>query len=1156
MILNNNSPLPYRNIPVIKTDIKPNLSENTPASEKVKKTDKTTPNKENPQELKKKYEKFVKEIAKYSVNMNNFDFEHMLKNVFDIGGKLALKPEDILANKEVIKKFLPKVGEFLEKADKQYNDLQKSAKTDGETQLSFTNGKIIFKTGQNETQLDSNGNIVPVTNEAKVKTETELDLAGLAAGIKAIDKEGNNFGAKADIDDKRLNFNIRDKNGAGQTTTIDLKTEGFNTNFSPDGKNHIGLATQGNGYSSMGVKHNGVGSVNIAGGAKKGTIVSVNSDKLGGAQVSGGKNQQTVVRTNLKTKEGEFGTSLRTGNNQGTQVGVQTGKFGGANFGINSNGIKVGANLNGTGATFGVSRSNNAVNQSIDKEGKVTTSITDDNKWDTLVTYKDQKFGTIGLNFSKRKADTHTLISNNSNDDIKCKQEKIKSLEEENKKLSDIPKSKRNNEQKDRMESIKNEIEVLEIDIVSQGENIEAKTKDLMFVGDENDNEEKKSGHEIAKTISKGDIYKLNQERKLTYGAEAGIAGNNAKASNTISKNIDIDLSIEGLGDNKVKISASRKTEIDNKSNVNVASGVATYEAEFENDKSVSYEVVIDLNTQEGKKLYDEIMISSSGFKDKLPLPKESQGISILNLETEDLKTKQSEKELKVSNVVDMGIKKEHQISKTINLDNYEMTGDFTKTSTIDGDKIDVIGQVFSDEKVTANGSYTISKEKKEQLKDLENKKHEIKTNALIPESEKDSQIKSVDNKIEHIKDLIDENNKSIEDLETKKEDLISKQNLSSADKELKISKLTSEIEEKTKNLRNETDKINKEKEKINNDKKSISINNDIPKADKDLKIMEADNNLKSLNAKLNSLSNDISALESERLELSYTPQETKSQINKLNAQIKELSMEYDKTTFKVTIEDSKVRRGEIKAYTETLNALTDSHKTTELQPKEYNDKSAISIIVELFADKKDVDKIINSTKEQFLDAAYKTPGISRNGDGVRLLERKINKSEEEAIKDADQKGLKNPSPERDALIRSSMLDAVMKFVERNGKSGIAMLQTLTNGGLEVKKAQVEISGFKANNIISEDRINQINNRNKEVNTDNKLDKKELKDIKKMLKEALEKQEELKDRFIKINNNPLLEPSQKLDLRKNLELKLLKVQELISKLESTKKIIE
>lgn len=1106
------------------------------------------PKADNAKETKEKYQKFVSEIAKYSVNMNDFDFEHMLKNVFDIGGKLGLKPDDIFKNKEYIKKFLPKVGEFIDKAQTQYNNIQTNSKASGETQVAFTDGKLVFKTGQEETTVDADGNVTPLQQEKKDKTQTELDLKGMNAGIQTEAKDGSKFSTKVDIDDKTFGYNFSGENGAGQSTVIDLKKGGFTTNISPDGKNNFGISSEANGHTSVKFEQKGAGSVTLAGGGNKGTTVAVKADKLGGVQVNAGKHQQTVVSTNVKTKKGEFGTTVRTGNDQGTQVNLNGGKYGSMDFGVNSNGVKVGLNVNGTGGAFNLSRSNNAVNQTV-KDDKITTTITDNNKWDGKVTYKDEKLGTIGLNMSKQKADSRSFITStpDNENDIKCKQEDLNSLSEEKKKIIETPKSKRTDEQNKRLEAVNNEIKKLDIEIENYGKSIESKTEDLMYVPDEDNKSDKFAGHETAKQIPKGDVYKISQERKLTFGGEFGAAHDVAKVDNTTSKKVSVDLSVEGLGNNKVKINVSRDVEFLNKTNVNIGSGIGTFEGEFGNDKSASYELELDLNTKEGQDLYDKIMSSSSNFRDKLPIPQESSGVRIISSKTEDTKTKDENKTLNIPSVVKFSTTREHEINKTISSDDYEMKGDFTKTSQKDGEKIPVLGNVFADEKKVTNGNYSITPSKQEQIKNLEAKKQSIESNNSISPEQKETELEVINDKIDSLQEDIQKNNDSISEFQQKKQDLIKTQALSPDEKTSQINDINKQIEQKKEDFKNNKPIVQEKVKSLEAEKEKINAKKDLDPLEKNSQLAAIDKQINSLKTGLDDIDKSISSLESKKIELRLNPEETKNEISKIDAKINELQND-SKTSFKITINDSRVHNREARKYNDFVNNVTNQDNHSALKTRQYNDKSTIGINLELFADPNDIQKITTSSRAEFIKAAKETPKINRNGDGVKRFEIRLEKAEERANKTADEKGLKKPSPERDALIQAEKMDVVMDFVERNGKDGVAFLQKLTGGKIEVKTSDITVEGLKAENIIADDKIKENNKKSAEIGSDNKVDRKEAKEVRHMKKEALDKKEDMENKLRKIDNNPILTNAQKAELKANINIKLEKLNEMIGKL--------
>lgn len=1165
MLVGKNIPLPYLDPKLFDPNIvSPEIQSNTNNTNNVSSKEKPTNSKKIDKEKAiAEYKKAVESIAIVKINgVNNTD--NILNSLFLTGKNLGLNPEDILGQKDIVKKFLPKVGALLEVAESEYKSIQSNASKEGETQFSFTDGVITFKTGQPETKLGPDGKPIPVTTSSqdKNKTEYKANLKDASVGVTTENPNGDKFSTKVSVFDQSLMVSNSDKNGAGQTTSIDLNDQKISTQIS-DGKNTFGITTQGNGTTTLNVSQKGKGGATFSTNEKTGvTTVAVNSEKLGGVQVTTpGKNGgQTVISTNIKYKDEDnktqtIGATVRTGDNQGTQVNVKGGKYGELELGINSNGVKAGFYVDGKGGSFNISRSNDAVTQTVDKKGNITTSITDDNKWDAKAVYKDKKYGTIGLNMSKHKADSRVFISANPQVDVVCKKEEIKNLEEEKKKILDTKKSERTGLQEKRLEEINKQIETLETEIQDYGKSIETKTNELMFVPDEDDKSGKPAGHEVAKTIGKGDVYQMNQERTLTFGGEIGAPSNVVKSDTKTSKKVDIDLSVEGLGDNKVKINVSRNVEIDNKTNINAVSGIGTFEGEFGNDASVSYEVVIDLNTQEGKELYDKIMSSTSNFKDKLPIPQESSGVHIVKSETEDVKTKDATNQLKVPSAVTFSVNKESEITKTISQNDYEMTGDFNRTSIQDGEKVPLLGHVFSDEKIITNGNYSITPPKQDQIKALEEKKKQIQDNPNIPQSQKDIEIESIDDKIDDLNEQINSIDDQICAFEDKKTQLTEKQNLPQSEKDSRIMAINKELEERKAKLKTDEPEIAKKKKELEEQKKQINEDKKLTQDEKDTKVAGIDKQITSLNNELTGYKTAISELEQEKVELRYSPDETREQISKLDVKIKELKSD-DKTSFKINITDSKVHTGEARRYNRLINNVTDQDNQSSVKTREYNDKSAISINVELFADQDDIYQILNSSKQDFINAAIETPGVNRFGDGVRRLEVKLDKAEEKANKDADEKGLKNPSPEREALIQSARMDVIMNFVARNGKDGVAFLQKLTGGTIEVKTSEVTVDGLKADNIISDDRISDITKKSDEIKSDSKVTRKEAKDIRHMKKEANSKKEDLENKLDKIKNNPMLTESQKAELTANIEEKIIKVKNMIDKLEEVEKMRE
>ena len=1165
-----------------------------------------------------KYQKFASEISKQKLDLNDFDGSNLLKNVFIIAEANGLKAEDILGLRKDISKIFPKLSQSLEKANASYEELNKNVKPEDKTQLSFSDGNLVFKTGQDTKILDANGELIAdPNNKAQNKTESTVNIKEAKVSSQFTSTDGSSTGGYVDVDDLGFGINNSGKDFS-QALDVNLKKGSVSQNVTM-GNTSTNFYSDKTGYTKAGITQKGVGSVNISGGANKGTTVAVQSEKLGGIQVSGGENQQTVVDVKTKIKGEDYGAGIRTGNNQGIQVKADLGKSGSFDVKVNSNSVKVGGTLNGTGGSIDVSRANNVVTQSV-KNGVFTTQIKDDNQTSLTASYKgsssikigisakkghldsrshstsivDPKFTKIdklntelsSLEMEKKKISDQTTAQNikpeektqleeldkkigAKKEELKTEretiypEEKLSRLTEERKKILDIVAVDRTPEQKEKLKSLDKEtsatrelIKQEKDNLKPSGNNVQDMTENLMFVQNDKKDVGKKEGWEYAISIPKGDNYNIQKSRELSYGADVSVSKNLAKVSNKGSIDVDINLSIEGLGDSKVKVSVSRNVQKEQDLELESQSNILSAERLIKKQKSQNYEVVIDLKTEEGKKLYSEIMESSSKFCEELPVPEENTGVKIISNKDESAREKEGDKTLKIDGVSQFGISKETEskvkIENNYGQISYDMEGSTTRTTSQSSKKLPVLGKVFSDETKIASGDYSITPSKERQIEILENTKEEIKKDPDLTTEKKSEKLKEIESKISFLEKEIESTQTTVSNLKSKKEELVSFVNSSPQDKDKKINELDKQISDLESVNKPLLEPKEKEISDINSKIDELDKNINISKSDKDKQIGDLNSRKTKLNDEISKITKPAQDIKISKDELvkydKLLPNEKEKYIASFDAKITEAEST-NKTSFKIKIDDSRTTRYEVQRYNRLQNSLT-SDTDENIKGKKYNDKSAVSMEIELVADEKDIETILNTSKKDFIKAAIETKDISRSGNGIRRLEHKFEKAEENANKEADAKKYPNPSEERNQLIKASKMDVIMKFVERNGKDGIAVLQKICKGNIQVKSSSVEVSGYKAENIYSNDKIQKNDKKTDKVMEDGEVTGKEARSSRKMRRDTVNNREEAQNKLSKIDKNPLLNTAQKATLKADIQSKIKDLDKLIEKLDN------
>ncbi|MFN8673346.1 MAG: hypothetical protein U0457_14840 [Candidatus Sericytochromatia bacterium] len=1189
-----------------------------------------------------KYQKFIGDIKKQKVELNGLSKEDLLKNIFTIAEANGIKAEDLLKQRGNIIKIFPKTADDLENLNTNYENLNKNAKPEDKTQISFKDGELVFKTGQDKKILNANGELVADPNNTPTdKTVSSINLKEAKVSTQYTSKDGFGSGGYADIDDMSFGGNISDTD-FGSKFDVNMRKGSVYQEVRVD-KTTAKVYSDKTGYSELSLAQDKVGSLSYSGGGNKATTLSAQSDKLGGVQFQKGKYQQTVIGATAKIDGQTYGANVRTGNAQGTQVSANLGKAGSFDVKVSSKGVKFGGTVNGSGGSIDISRSNDVVSQTV-KNGVFTTEIKDDNQTELTARHKVFNAMTIGISAKKGKSDSRSFSTSNvdpkfatidklntelaalemekkkitdqstpktitpedktkletldkqieaKKQELKTEKEKVypeeklSSLIEAKKKILETPKIDRTPEQISKLAELDKQIKETEDLIKTEketlkpvGNNVQEMTENIMSIPD--GKKSKKAGWEYAATIPQGDKYTIQRSRTLSFGGEVSLTEkfpdflkkekrdgvikdykkdpskwaenpkSMVKVSDKHTTDVDVNLSVEGLGDSKVKVSVSRKLDNENEFEFESQDNILSGEQTIKKQKSQSYELEIDLKTPEGQKLYQEIMDSASKFCEELPIPQEGNGVKIISNKDETSRDKEGEKGLEIPGVTKVSISKETD-SKTVVQTNYgetsyEMEGSGSREISQSSKKLPVIGKLFSDETKIAQGNYTITPSKEKQIETLESIKDKIKSDQTLKQEEKTTKIKEIESKIAVLeKELADEKDK-VSQIKVKKDELTSFSALSDNDKKSKLATFDQEIatlEAKNKPLIDDkTKQITDLSAQIEELGKDVTGSNKTKIEELTAKKSKLEEEITTLNKPIA----DLRAKKDELVKFDKMPQTEKEKfLASLDAQVTDLESS-KKATFKISLKDEKTTRGEVKRMDRLKDAVT-NEDYEKVKGKKFNDRSAVSMDIELVADEATIDKIIKTDKETFIKAAADLKNIPRFGNGIRRLEHRFKKAEEEATKEADVKKYPNPSEERTQLIKAAQLDVMMKFVARNGKDGIAVFQKVTGGDLQIKSTNVNFEGYKAENLYAGSKLDNNTEKATKILSDDEVTGKEARSARKMRREVSRRLDDAETKLKKIEANPMLTTDQKEKLKTDLTEKVKKLEGLKTKLD-------
>ncbi len=221
--------------------------------------------------------------------------------------------------------------------------------------------------------------------------------------------------------------------------------------------------------------------------------------------------------------------------------------------------------------------------------------------------------------------------------------------------------------------------------------------------------EDPAQGAALAAQLQPGEQVTVHREREIGTGVSGG-----HKDAGTLSfkndRTVIQDLSISGLGDQKVRITVGRSTERDRDLGLELVDGIAQADGTFERDRGQSYTVDLDLSTPEGQATYAEIMGSTERMGKQLPDLQNGTGVSIISHTYEQRQAHERNNGLNVSGEITLGRTREADFSSTV--DNvggsYTFSGSVTRSETQDSKKHGAIPKLLGQENRVTGGNYRL----------------------------------------------------------------------------------------------------------------------------------------------------------------------------------------------------------------------------------------------------------------------------------------------------------------------------------------------------------------------------------------------------------------------------------------------------------------
>lgn len=550
----------------------------------------------------------------------------------------------------------------------------------------------------------------------------------------------------------------------GQRTGFAVSTSTYGTELvaNDDGEMQEKVKEQG-GLNAAFIYDQGTGQVEMSGGAKRHAQAGFSAGGTEGTKLNltlGDKvvgDQLDEVSANVHVKQGLV------------DVKVKAAGYG-AQFKQDGSGVTVGIDSPvGIGGKVNVSRSNDVIadQEVCGQDGAPdmrTVTVSDDNQWGATVKYTDATSGITGsVTVEKTKQQDYglTLVNQEAVPSLtpletqkatllkekselegaeKKAKEALTKLESEYKtvqehqekprltaegraeKLTDLraqiaaqtqvlaDKKAKTPEQQTRISAIAQEVASLDSQIealadqrLAYAERVNGQVEAYL------NTEDPTQGAALAAQLQPGEKVTVHREREIGTGVSGG-----HKDAGTLSfkndRTVIQDLSIAGLGDQKVRITVGRSTERDRDLGLELVDGIAQADGTFERDRGQSYTVDIDLSTPEGQATYADIMGSTERMGKKLPDLQNGTGVSVVSHTYDQRQAHERGRALNLGGEITLGRTREADFSSTVDNigGNYTFSGSVTRSETQDSRKHGAIPKLLGQENRITGGNYRL----------------------------------------------------------------------------------------------------------------------------------------------------------------------------------------------------------------------------------------------------------------------------------------------------------------------------------------------------------------------------------------------------------------------------------------------------------------
>lgn len=222
------------------------------------------------------------------------------------------------------------------------------------------------------------------------------------------------------------------------------------------------------------------------------------------------------------------------------------------------------------------------------------------------------------------------------------------------------------------------------------------------------DDEQPEASLAAASALAPGEKLGLRRERDIGWTIEAGLR-TDATASYGHTGKAKLDLSVEGLGESKVRVTVSRSFELDQAIKAQAA-GIATLDRLGERDNTRSYTLELDLATPAGKAAYTSLLEPVNRLGRPLPEFSAADGVC---LDAEIHKQRQAstgKRGLDIGGQVRFSANRRQDFTQSFDelAQSSAYIGQASHLSEQDSKPLPVIGKLFGHEEKLTGGNYEL----------------------------------------------------------------------------------------------------------------------------------------------------------------------------------------------------------------------------------------------------------------------------------------------------------------------------------------------------------------------------------------------------------------------------------------------------------------